>query len=163
MSSLNKAKSSDFCTSSAAAGPSQFTACPRSSRRCYGLGAIHIYAQALPAPPLFYLWRLVASRVSACSFRVRRPYVFACANTPRASFTASQRFVGEGVQLAKVSGSVTTTCEKAFSSNRSSARLGLGACSVECIPKMICGKKTRLLSCPVERLAAARPQPHLLA
>jgi hypothetical protein len=35
-------------------------------------------------------------------------------------------FVAGGAQLAKVSGSVTTTCEKAFSGNRSSARLGRG-------------------------------------
>jgi hypothetical protein len=124
---------------------------------------IHIHAQALPAPPPFSEWRLVAARVSAFSSRDRRPYVFACANTPRASFTASRRFVADGAQLAKVSGSVTTTCEKAFSGNRSSARLGLGACIVESIPKMICCNKNHLLSCSVERLAAARPQPHLLA
>ena len=149
MSSLNKAKSSDLCISSAAAGPAPFTACPRSSRRCSGLGASTFMLKPFPHHLLF---------PSGAWLPPGSALVVPVSVGPTSSLARilpvppSQRFVAGGAQLAKVSGSVTTTClltdksywyERSlcrfpsnasvkqgflstFSGNRSSARLGRG-------------------------------------
>jgi hypothetical protein len=67
------------------------------------VGPTSLLAQILPVPP--------AQHRSASLLPV---------------FRCWWRSVGAIVLLAKVSGSVTTTCEKAYSGNRSSARLGRG-------------------------------------
>jgi len=95
---------------------------------------------------------------------VRRPYVFEQAQilpVPPFQYRSTlwlvalgwrNRFVGEGVRLSDYG-----LVERCFKDSILRPAWGLGDCIVECIPKMICGNKNRLLSCPVERLAAARP------
>ena len=124
----------------------------RPGRRCYGLDVSTFMIKPFPHLLPFFLWRLSSCHFQRLGLCLRRPYVFANANPPRASSLASQRLVAGSVLLLPLSGSVTTDWLKGVSRFQS---FGPPGARFETAKQFPASKLKILLSCPVEKLSAS--------